>query len=418
MAFSDEQVMLTLAGVAHRGFHDVLHDEQHDLRVRGAVQAGLDELVPVRGEWTLVWGPVTSHGARELVDTNAMYVVRHAREPTRYVVALRGTNPASLSDWVFGDFWVNAVVPWPYAEAGARVAISASTALGLAALQTMRSRPTGQTATGLVASAIARAGGLLRRVGEAASGLPRAPLAILRGQLNNQVTRMVASWQDTAVRAGRLRADGGGAREVRPLPTVFRPRPLPVPRPDAELDLMMFLGAEAARASAPLDVTVTGFSKGAALAQTVALWLHEALDVPDERWDAGRGARVRCHVFAGPTPGNAAFARRFEERLGADHHHVRNTHDLVTHAWQVDDLRRIPGMYGARTAIFRPVIESIVSGTEALAYRHVQTGTRLIEGVLVPSRPFAEEFVYQHLDGYVDQLGLRAAGVDALKFFF
>ena len=417
MAFSDEQVMLTLAGVAHRGFHDVLHDRQHDLRVRAAVQAGLDELAPVRGEWTLVWGPVTSHGAREIVDTNAMYVVRHAREPTRYVIALRGTNPVSLSDWVFGDFWVNAAVPWPYAERGAGVAISASTAFGLAALQTMRSRPAGQEAVGLVASVMARAGGLFRRAGAAAATLPRAPLGILRGQLNNQVTRIVASWQDAAVGEGGLKAARGGAAAAKPLPTVFRPRPVLVPNPDAELDLVMFLAAEAARASAPLDVTVTGFSKGAALAQTVALWLREALEVPDERWDAGRGARVRCHVFAGPTPGNAAFARRFEERLGADHHHVRNTHDVVTHAWQVDDLRRIPGMYGARTAIFRPVIESIVSGTEALAYRHVQTGTRLIEGALVPSRPFAEEFVYQHLDGYVDQLGLRAAGVDSLKFF-
>jgi hypothetical protein len=335
------------------------------------------------------------------------------------VVALRGTNPVSLPDWVFSDFWVNAVVPWPYAKPGAGVAVSASTALGLAALQTMRSRPAGQRATGLVASVMARVGGLFRRAGAAAGRLPRAPLSVLRGELNAQVTRLVASWQDAALREGGLEAARGKTVIAgRPLPTLSRPRPLPGPRPDAGADLVMFLAAEAAGAAAPLDITVTGHSKGAALAQTVALWLREALDAPDERWDAGRGARVRCHVFAGLTPGNAAFARRFEERLGGDHHHVRNAHDIVTHAWQVEDLRRIPGLYGARTAIFRPVVESIVSGTAAFGYRHVQAGVRRIEATLMPSRPFAEEFVYQHLDGYVDQLGLRAHGVDAVKLFF
>ena len=106
MAFTAEQVMLTLAGLTYRGFHDPLPGETHDVVVRGALLDGLQTLAPVKNEWELVWGPVTSRGAREFVDSNAMYVVRHARERHRYVVAIRGTNPISASDWLFGDFWV------------------------------------------------------------------------------------------------------------------------------------------------------------------------------------------------------------------------------------------------------------------------------------------------------------------------
>ena len=60
MAFSDSQVMLTLAGLAYRGFHDLLHGKSHADSVQRAVLDGLHTLAPVRDEWTLVWGPVTS----------------------------------------------------------------------------------------------------------------------------------------------------------------------------------------------------------------------------------------------------------------------------------------------------------------------------------------------------------------------
>ena len=87
---------------------------------------------------------------------------------------------------------------------------------------------------------------------------------------------------------------------------------------------------EARAAEGPLDVAVTGHSKGGALAPVVALWLQELLTSPDaaERWDGERGARVsawasrsavrqthtlepRCHV----TPlDEAGFAQALSER--------------------------------------------------------------------------------------------------------
>jgi lipase (class 3) len=417
MAFTPEQVMLTLAGLTYRGFADPGAAAGHDDRVRAAVQAGLDDLAPVQGEWDLVWGPATSRGPRETFDSNVMYVVRHRREPDRHVVAIRGTNPILLSDWRLGDFWVSATVPWPYAPAGSGVVVSASTAFGLAALQAMVSRPAAATGSGL-ASLVGRLVGFVMRTGAAAASSLGAPIAELRSILGPRLVTRIETLQSVLVQPEGLRAVRDAlATKPEPRPDILRPHPRPAPADDGPADLVTWLAAQASRTAVPLNVTVTGHSKGAALAQAAALWLREALDSPAERWDAGRGARVHCHAFAGPTPGNAAFAGRFEGLLGATHHHLRNTHDIVTHAWQPDELRQIPALYGSRTALFEPVIDALVAGTEPLGYRHIQPGVRVIAGPLITSRSFVEEFIHQHLDAYLHELGLDAHGIDALRLF-
>src|SRR5262249_23020172 len=111
----------------------------HEAIVRWALTDGLQKLEPVRGEWDLVWGPVTSRMPLAVFDSNAMYVVRSRREPRRYVVAIRGTNPIASSDWLFGDLWVGTTGRWPWPDGGS-AAISTSTALGLVALLDMRWR--------------------------------------------------------------------------------------------------------------------------------------------------------------------------------------------------------------------------------------------------------------------------------------
>ena len=414
-AFTDAQVMLTLAGLTYRGFHDVLGGEPHDVIVSGALLEGLQTLVPVKGDWELVWGPVTNRVSREIVDSNAMYVVRHARARRRYVVAIRGTNPISASDWLFGDFWVATTVPWPYAADGA--AISASTALGLGALQAMRARKPATSASHAAASLVGRAVTALTRAGDAVRSRADATLAAPTSRFSAWLDGVAAKWRDSAARGDGLKARLAGAMAgPRVLPENLRPRP---GAPGAaDTDLLTFLASQAAAGDAPLDVTVTGHSKGAALAQTVALWLREALDTPDERWDAGRGARVGCHVFAGPTPGNAAFAARIDQVLGPHHQHLRNRHDIVTHAWPADELREIPALYGPRTALFEPVIASIVRDVAPLNYQHARSGVRMIQGTLDPGRGFALEFAHQHVDAYLADLGLHAHGIRALTFFF
>ena len=55
MPYTDNQVMLTLAGLTYRGFQDFLPGEPHAYVVRRAVLDGLQTLAPVRNEWKLVW---------------------------------------------------------------------------------------------------------------------------------------------------------------------------------------------------------------------------------------------------------------------------------------------------------------------------------------------------------------------------
>lgn len=401
MRHRPDQVMLTLAGLAYRGFHDLVRGVAHTDAVRQALLDGLHTLPPVKDDWSLVWGPVTSRSGPDAFDSAAMYVVRHRRDPARHVVAIRGTNPIAASDWLFGDFWVSTTVPWPYARTADRVAVSASTALGLSKLQTMRSPRLAPEAT------------------TAADGRPAGTCDALERQLAaiaagwNRFVEEPSAWLEDRV-VDRLKTAVG-------LPWMdLRPRPPAPAGNDDTQDLPSFLTEVARATDDPLDVTVTGHSKGGALASTVALWLKDALGSADttEHWDGRRGACVSCYAFAAPTPGNAAFANRIDRVLGRHHHHLRNTNDVVTHAWQADELAQIPELYAPRHTVLERLIPMIVSRVKGLDYRQARAGVTTFAGALDPARSFPAEFIHQHLDAYLDKLDLRADGLTALTFFF
>ena len=129
--------MLILAGLTYRGSldPDILPGERHDGVLAQGVRSGLDTLAPVQGKWELVWGPASSRAGGQF-DSSAMYVVRHRNDRQRYVVAMRGTNPVSLPDWLLGDLNVATSVAWPFDPDGAEV--STSTAFGLYSLLQLR----------------------------------------------------------------------------------------------------------------------------------------------------------------------------------------------------------------------------------------------------------------------------------------
>jgi lipase (class 3) len=396
MSFTDEQVMLTLAGLTYRGFQDALSGEPHADVVCREVLDGLHTLSPIRNSWELVWGPVTGRGPRAVFDSSAMYVARHLTDRHRYVVAIRGTNPISPEDWLIGDLWVRATVPWPYVTADDTAAISASTTIGVATLQQMRSRGVPAPAPPAATSPAHNAPALpIKQIADTWQRLITVPLHMV-------VDRVQPA--QTGVR--------GRGVNLRPqLPATIRPHD--------NLDLLSFLKNEADAATEPLEVVVTGHSKGGALAPTVALWLKEALASgdPAECWDTSRSARVSCHAFAGPTPGNAAFASRLDAVLGPDHHHLRNMNDVVTHAWQDDELRQIAELYNSRSARLAPLLAFIARDVRPLDYRQAQMGVRAFAGKLDFDRSFGTEFVHQHMDAYLEELELVGEGIHAVTFF-
>ncbi len=52
------------------------------------------------------------------------------------------------------------------------------------------------------------------------------------------------------------------------------------------------------------------------------------------------GAPVQLHMAGSPIGSTGSW--------DADHHHLRNVNDVVTHAWQVDELEEIPSLYAPR----------------------------------------------------------------------
>jgi len=132
----------------------------------------------------------------------------------------------------------------------------------------------------------------------------------------------------------------------------------------------------------------------------------------------GHGARVACHAFAAPTPGNAAFAARIDAMLGGHHHHMRNLNDVVTHAWQVDELEQIPDLYAPRRTVLEALIPVITAKVKPIDYCHARAGVTTFEGQLHGKRSFEAEFIHQHLDAYLAELGLLGDEISARTFFF
>lgn len=104
------------------------------------ISQALVNAAPTIGQWDIVWGPATtSQPIGKAYRMNTMYVARSAAHLERFVVAMAGTNPYSLLDWIIEDGFVHTQIPWVYGllEApGAKIALG--TAIGLTVQQAMR----------------------------------------------------------------------------------------------------------------------------------------------------------------------------------------------------------------------------------------------------------------------------------------
>jgi lipase (class 3) len=411
--------VLVLAALTYRGFADNHSVDIQNAFVGQAISNGLATLSPVRGQWDLVWGPATSR-AGGLVDSAVMFVVRNAQNRDRYVVAVRGTNPISVHDWTYGDLNVATLVEWPFAKDGA--ALSTSTASGLRTLLQMEWTPPGPAA-----QAEAKTHGVVGTLKDEATRTLEAIVrsgSKMRLPLLRRLAAPIESVFMSAFADGAATADVPAlmgrvlARNVTVTPSELLP-------PGGEqhqangTTLFDFLRTRAEESDRPIDVTVTGHSKGGALAPALALWLTETRSSPAPNgvhWDRHEGPPVRCVSFAGPTPGNADFSFRIDSKLGDVHDRVINTNDIVPHAWERDSLLMIPELYDRRSAPLRPLVDEIASGTAALRYRHAESGHISFAGGLDDDRSFIHEFIYQHLDAYIERFGLSSE-MDALTFF-
>lgn len=138
MRYSKEQIMLNFSYMAYYGFGLVGSDQENGLAISKDIQRALKTWKVVKNQWDLVWGPCVSAFIGSRHDDNMMFVVRNREDPAQYVIAIRGTNPVSLQDWLFEDFNVLPMVKWPYGEDKGRGKISKATETGLKCLHAMR----------------------------------------------------------------------------------------------------------------------------------------------------------------------------------------------------------------------------------------------------------------------------------------
>ena len=468
--FSQSQIMLSLALLSYRGFWNPGSDNRQGMAQ--AVVDGLDQLEPLKGDWNLLWGPGTYRYLGSVFDSSMMYVVQHRKAVGRYAIVVRGTNPVALFDWMLGDFLSHRQVPWELCSSGIapQASLSLSTALGLKILLNMRAGhgrvdmvEAGKfsslldlgmralsTAKGAGDAGLATAG---EAVNSTAAGVVQEGAARLIGGLQKyqgqwSFADKVADAMISAIGNSLPLEDVAGRLTFRQqmvslldasLDTVADDAPVAMlmPGPDElsqeqppGIGLLELLGNLAAGHGDSLELFVTGHSKGGALAPALALFLSDTqnsdkISVPSHyQWNPHGKATIHCYSFAGPTPGNSAFADYFNQQLGRNFYRYANKLDLVTHAWHSAQLRKTGGIFG--DAISAPpgldlLFNQMADEVADMDYCHLgqdyaepgfinnHTKKHVVE-FSAPLREnnssYLSQAIHQHVGGYIDVLGL------------
>ena len=389
----DDKTMLALAALTYRGF---------GLQSEAGVDRVLRPWLPMLeaeglGKWELVWGPATFRTPTSLFDDAMMYMARQARpagQPARYAIAIRGTNPVSMFDWVFGDFWVRLPVDWtPAGNAPAQ--ISASTALGMAIIQHLAAEvpPSAAGTLDSIANALSHA------VADISKSIPEMD----PNQLLNHPESLPDNKLIERIKAFTDRAGNDLRKEVfSRLSTRFGNLKALQEKTDrlALNGLLQNITGTQGRGETLLQflnravgtnvsIAVTGHSKGGALAVATALWLAE-------NWAPSHKADIDCFPIAGPTAGNAGFAQRYNARLAQRTRRIVNPRDIVPQAWVPEKLKSV--------AAFYPELSSVVSfvNNDVTPLGHTHVGGELVEvsSNKVPG-PLAQQLIHHHLDAYL-----------------
>ena len=467
--FSQGQEMLTLALLSARGFWDVR--KKNPRGRKKAIRRGLEELAPLKGNWKLVWGPSTYRFLGSAFDSSMMFVVQHTVHKARYAIVVRGTNPVDVLDWLLGDFLAHRQVPWHYSDKDVApgAALSLSTALGLKILLNMRAKGDSNhvpepgkfdylLAHGATTVASVQAAGSksLAQVGEVLDSPVGAPVYEQAQKLVKKLRKYQKRWSLPGFAVGDIASALG---DILPLEEVARmlklrkrliavldqsmepfaeaPEAMLMPGLD-ELSstrlpgtgLLELLGSLAATHGDELELVVTGHSKGGALAPALALFLSDTQrndEIPVRRyyqWNPEHRAKISCYAFAGPTPGNTAFASYFNQQLGRHFYRYANKLDIVTLAWRSEELRKISQVYGEFVSsppgldfLFREMSEEV----ENLDYCHPgedlpsegSMGSRTEKHVVEFSGPLQTDIssylgqeLHQHIAAYIAFMGL------------
>ncbi len=146
---------------------------------------------------------------------------------------------------------------------------------------------------------------------------------------------------------------------------------------------------------------ITGHSLGGALVPILACWFRDVL-FEENATDTDFMTPVS---FAGPTPGNAAFAKLVEAQFGGFPYRFVNELDMVPHTWTPEGLRWIMRSYRPRPKIphwFRFTCVIVRGWMWWRRFRYAQPGPGMtLPGQLDGAKEWFAEVAHQHsIDTY------------------
>jgi Lipase (class 3) len=406
----DPAEALTLAAITYRGCEFNLSNPDARSVMRDEIAKCLQTFSKVEGQWELVWGPAGYCSTGNGLDDSAMYVVRRKGDSSTLAIVIRGTNFFSIRDWQ-SNLLIDPK-PWAYGSAvGDHVRISHSVWLGLNILQTLRSENLPPATVPITPVEKAKSAATLAKAQATIKPVARAGYAFLKGMLDghssfdikevfSDITKKIVTLKvahlfgkdnDDALLEDVNAAHSSGSGET----------------------LSEFLKRTLSNLARPVNISVIGHSKGGALAPALALWLADTQGT--DQWDPESKATLHPYSFAGPTAGNAGFATRFINKF-PNAYRLANPRDIVTHAWDPVEVRQISGLYDAQLEILTIPAQALAVLIEGLGYQH-EVGAVLWAPDPLTIGSLPEHIAFNHLDAYLEKLGIPDAGLRILEVF-
>jgi hypothetical protein len=400
----DPAELLTLAAISYRGCEFNLSNAHSRKIVYDEMTRCLHVLSAVRDKWEIVWGPAGHNPGKFDLDDSAMYVARRTHNSTDIAIVIRGTNVFSLGDWLT-NLRIDPM-QWKYGQAEPDTIISHSTAYGLTLLQQLKAEQVPPTDAGQTAEEIEDAALISDKAAIAYAFLER----ILAGHEPDNIASLIENFS-TVIRNLVEADDVLAKRESSALNGLISTQPSP---PKAT-SLMVFLRNYMSTLAAPLKIWVVGHSKGGALAPAVALWLAESRHANADNWDPDNRAALHLATFAAPTPGNGNFAMRINQGV-ASTYRLANPYDIVPHVWNPYEVAEIPHLYGSKLVVLKPAVDLLIPWLQRHCYQH-ECPAEAWPPELLTERPLLTQIGINHLDIYLQKLGIYDAEVNTLALF-
>lgn len=179
--------------------------------------------------------------------------------------------------------------------------------------------------------------------------------------------------------------------------------------PGAGLTLLEFLQGEFRDIKDNAEVIITGHSLGGTLSPVLTLWLADI----KPQWDPGDKSLIKTYPSAGAAPGDKDFAAYYDSRLGGEDcaytYRIWNDKDALPHAWNCDDLKKVPYLYTPEIEP-NPLVFALFLlaqlNTMGHNYTQIVKDTKPLPGKTKnhygkdPFESFLTEMSYQHVKAY------------------